>query len=103
MREAKETEQVRKTNRREMRSGVVGRRRMSIYMKWGDPLTSRFLGNHAPCTASISSIIGVEWAANSDSSFDYHGIVGLRPSSLDFSVPLFLWDILIAARGPQWR
>jgi hypothetical protein len=49
----------------------------------------------------ISSIIGVEWAANWASSVEYHGTVGLRLSSLDFSTPVCLWDIPIAARGPQ--
>jgi hypothetical protein len=99
--EVEETERARKKNRREMRSGEVGRRRMGIYMKWCDPLTFRVLGNCALCAMSVSSIIGFQWDANWASYVEYHGTVGLRLLSLDFSAPVFLWDIPIATKDPQ--
>jgi hypothetical protein len=50
---------------------------------------------------SIFSIVDIEWAANWASSVEYHGTMGLRLSSLDFSALVFLWDASIATRGPQ--
>jgi hypothetical protein len=50
---------------------------------------------------SVSSIIGIVWAANWALPIEYHGIVGLRLSSLDFSAPVFLWDIPFTTRGSQ--